>query len=190
MVSLATVSAMAQSYNIGEISTSSDFAQKPIPGEKIVTKESIENRVGPGQTNPYKALDMLSSVHTGQVDSYGLSLDQNSFRIRGLYADTFSRLALTLDGVPQVVNVGQGAMGSTIDMENIGYMSLQAGAPSADSGLGFGNNAGSLDMSLIRPKDNFEMSFKQSLGTDEFYRTFIRVDSGKFANGADRKSVV
>ena len=184
MVSLATVSAMAQSYNIGEISTSSDFAQKPIPGEKIVTKESIENRVGPGQTNPYKALDMLSSVHTGQVDSYGLSLDQNSFRIRGLYADTFSRLALTLDGVPQVVNVGQGAMGSTIDMENIGYMSLQAGAPSADSGLGFGNNAGSLDMSLIRPKDNFEMSFKQSLGTDEFYRTFIRVDSGKFANGA------
>ena len=60
MVSLATVSAMAQSYNIGEISTSSDFAQKPIPGEKIVAKESIENRVGPGQTNPYKALDMLS----------------------------------------------------------------------------------------------------------------------------------
>lgn len=180
-ISLAASAALADSYVLDSVTVSGE-ADKAA-NTKTVLKDSIENRVGPGQTNPYKALDMLPSVHTGQSDNYGLSLDQNSFRIRGLYADTFSRLALTLDGVPQVVNVGQGAMGSTIDMENIGSMSLISGAAPADKGLGFGDNAGSLEMSLIKPKDMLEVIAKQSIGTESFSRTFLRVDSGKFANG-------
>jgi len=179
-ISIAASAVLADSYTLDSLSITGSLEKD---GARSVSKENIENRVGAGQTNPYKALDMAPSVHTGQVDSYGLSLDQNSFRIRGVYADTFSRLALTLDGVPQVVNVGQGAMGSTIDMENIASMSLISGAAPADKGFGFGDNAGSLDMKLIKPSDAFGMTLKQSLGSESFSRTFVRVDSGKFQNG-------
>ncbi|MFA6628720.1 MAG: TonB-dependent receptor [Sulfuricurvum sp.] len=150
----------------------------------VVSKESIDNRVGPGATNPYKALDMLPSVHTGQADVYGLSLDQNSFRIRGLYADTFGRFALTNDGVPSVVNVGQGAMGSILDMENIDSMSFTSGPSNADSGFGFGNNAGSLDMKTKKALDHFEVYMKQTFGGESFSRTFARIDSGKTVHGS------
>jgi iron complex outermembrane receptor protein len=151
---------------------------------KNISKANIDNRVGAGQTNPYKALDMQPSVHVGQADTYGLSLDQNSFRIRGLYADTFSRLALMNDGVPSVVNVGQGAMGSILDMENIETMSFTSGPSNADSGFGFGNNAGSIDMKTKKASDTFGVYLKQSLGEDSFSRTFVRVDSGKLVHDA------
>ncbi|WP_041963129.1 TonB-dependent receptor [Sulfurospirillum cavolei] len=191
LVALACLSvygwANSEAYTLPSISVTSDEAHALVEEEQdaansvAVSKESIDKRVGPGATNPYKALDMLASVHTGQVDSYGLSLDQNSFRIRGLYADTFSRLALTADGVPSVVNVGQGAMGSILDMENIEAMNLTMGASKADSGFGFGNNAGSLDMRTKKASDTLGVMLKQSVGTEDFYRTFMRVDSGKIS---------
>ena len=177
---------LADSYTLEGVTTSAEKENAQNSANEaanvtVVTKEMIDRRVGPGETNPYKALDMLPSVNTGQVDSYGLSLDQNSFRIRGLYADTFSRLALTADGVPSVVNVGQGAMGSILDMENIEMMNLTMGASRADAGFGFGNNAGSLDMVTKKASEEPGVMLKQSVGTEDFYRTFLRVDSGKIS---------
>ena len=178
LISIVASSVIAQTVEIDKIQVT-ETVETEGGATKIVSKETINNRVGPGQTNPYKALDMEPSVHSGQADTYGLSLDQNSFRIRGLYADTFSRLALLNDGVPSVVNVGQGAMGSLIDMENIESMSFTAGAANADSGFGFGNNSGTIDMKIKKAAENFETYLKQSIGEDDFKRTFIRVDSGK-----------
>lgn len=178
LISIVASSVIAQTHEIPKIVVI-DTEDTNGASTKTISKEKIENRIGPGQTNPYKALDMEPSVHIGQVDTYGLSLDQNSFRIRGLYADTFSRLALLNDGVPSVVNVGQGAMGSLIDMENIESMAFTAGAANADSGFGFGNNSGTIDMKIKKAADSFEGYIKQSLGEDDFRRTFIRLDSGK-----------
>ncbi len=184
-ISLAASAALADSYTLEEIyATGQVQKETESASSKTISKENIDKRVGAGQTNPYKALDMLPSVHTGQIDNYGLSIDQNSFRIRGLYADTYSRLALTADGVPSVVNVGQGAMGSILDMENIEAMDLTSGPSSADSGFGFGNNSGSLDMKTKKASDKFGMYLKQSYGSESFSRTFVRADTGKFLNGA------
>lgn len=178
LISIVASSVIAQAVEIDKVQVT-DTAETEGASVKTISEERIDNRVGPGQTNPYKALDMEPSVHVGQADTYGLSLDQNSFRIRGLYADTFSRLSLLNDGVPSVVNVGQGAMGSLIDMENIESMTFTAGAANADSGFGFGNNAGTIDMKLKKASDSFEAYLKQSIGADDFQRTFVRLDSGK-----------
>ncbi|MDD5118320.1 MAG: TonB-dependent receptor [Sulfuricurvum sp.] len=179
-VSIITSSLLAETLEIEKIEVT-DRVDMDEANTKNITKANIDNRVGAGQTNPYKALDMQPSVHMAQTDAYGLSLDQNSFRIRGLYADTFGRFALTNDGVPSVVNVGQGAMGSILDMENISSMSFVSGPSNGDSGFGFGNNAGSLDLKTRKALDDFEVYIKQAFGGGSFSRTFTRVDSGKLA---------
>lgn len=152
--------------------------------ERTIGAEVVAARGGAGQTNPYRALDLLPSTHVGGVDAYGLSLEQNSLRIRGLYADTFSRFARTIDGVPGVVNVGQGSMGNTIDLENVEAMTLTSGAPTADQGFGFGDNAGSLDLAIRKPAAMPGLDVTETVGGDSFSRTFSRLDTGTLWGGA------
>ncbi|MDD3468116.1 MAG: TonB-dependent receptor [Campylobacterales bacterium] len=180
-ISLAASAALADSYTLEEISAVGR-ADKENINVKTIDKETIEKRIGAGQTNPYKALDMLPSVQTGQADTYGLVSEDNPLRIRGGLASTFNNFALTVDGVPSVVIVQKAALGNLVDMENVEAMDLTVGASSADSGLGFGNATGSLDMRIKKASNVASVYLKQSLGSENFGRTFIRADSGKLFN--------
>ncbi len=148
----------------------------------VIPKQTINTLAGPAQTNPFKALDLLPSVHSEGSDAFGLVVDQNPLRIRGQIGDNFTRLSRTIEGLPLGVNVGQSSMGNFIDLENIAEISLIRGAVPASKGFGFGNSAGALDQLLLLPANKFGITLKQSVGSEHFQRTFGRLDTGKLGH--------
>jgi iron complex outermembrane recepter protein len=147
--------------------------------QDIIPRKTIDLMAGPAQTSPFKALDMLPSVHSENSEAYGLINDQNNIRIRGQYGDTFSRFSRAIEGLPVSANVGAGFFGSPIDLENLSRISLIRGGVPSDKGFGYGNVGGALDQSILWSSDKFGATFRQSYGTEDFSRTFFRLDSGQ-----------
>lgn len=154
-------------------------AQSQPATETVLDKETLSTFAGPGQTNPYRALNLLPSVNAEGTDPYGLVQDQNSLRIRGQSASTYGRLSRTIDGLPIGVNVGNGSMGNFLDMENVSSLSLERGPITADKGFGFGNSAGAMDMLLLKPSAHTGATFAQEYGSFGFTRSFARLDTGE-----------
>ncbi|MFH0976270.1 MAG: TonB-dependent receptor [Spirochaetota bacterium] len=147
--------------------------------QSTVDKDMIDQLAGAAQKNPFKALDMLPSVHSESSDAVGLLNDQNNVRIRGQYGDTFSKSSRTIEGLPIGANVGSGFFGSPIDLDDISQISLIRGPVPPDKGFGFGNFAGATDQSFMQPSSNSPIIFNQSWGSNRFDRSFGRVDSGE-----------
>lgn len=145
----------------------------------IIPLRTIELLTGPARSNPYKALDLLPSVHSEGNDAFGISVDQNPLRVRGQIGDTFTRLSRTIEGLPLGVNVGQGSMGNLIDLDNLSQLSLTRGAIPADKGFGFGNTAGALEQSLRWGDQQTGVTLQRSDGSEHFDRTSVRLDSGE-----------
>lgn len=147
--------------------------------ETTLDKEALTTYVGPGQTNPYKALNLLPSVNTEGTDAYGLVQDQSNLRIRGQTGYTYNRLSRTIDGMPIGINIGNGSMGNFLDMENVSSLSFGRGPITADKGFGFGNSAGVLDQSLLAPDKKMGLTASEHYGSYNFTRTFGRFDTGE-----------
>ena len=162
-------------------SKEAEFVEQPAAetaSKSVMPKKTVDLLTGPSRTNPYKALDLLPSVHTEGTDAFGLSMDQNPLRVRGQIGDTFTRLSRTVEGLPLGVNVGQGAMGNLIDLDNLSELFLIRGAVPADKGLGFGNTAGALEQTLNWGAESMGLSLLRSDGSEHFNRTSVRLDSG------------
>jgi iron complex outermembrane receptor protein len=170
-----------------EVTESIPPASSPDPERaytaSTVSAQGIATYGGPAQTNPYRALDLMPSVNLNSTDAYGLTVDQNFMRIRGISAYTFSNLAMSVEGVPSSVNVGNGGMGNLWDLENIEAISLIRGPIPADKGLGFGDLAGSMDLSLKAPARKFTVSGRVAYGRENFHKVFARIDSGELTGG-------
>lgn len=147
----------------------------------IISQDTVDLLTGPARTNPYRALDLLPSVHSENVDAFSLTEDQNSLRIRGQIGDTLTRLSRTIDGIPLGINVSQRGMGNLIDLDNLEGMELNRGAVRPDKGFGFGTTAGALDQFLRWGSKNPELMLLRSDGSEHFNRTFFRADSGELA---------
>ncbi len=146
--------------------------------QDIITRKTIDLLAGPAQINPYKTIDLLPSVHSESSDAFGSISDQNNIRIRGQYGDTFTRLSRTIEGLPISANVGSGFFGTPINLEDVSEISLIRGAVPVDRGFGFGNAAGALDQYIQQSSPKFGMDFRQSAGSNNFTRTYFRVNSG------------
>lgn len=148
-----------------------------------VSTQGVATFGGPAQTNPYRAIDLLPSVNLSGNDAYGLTVEQNFLRIRGISAYTYSNLAMTVNGIPSTVNVGNGGMGNLWDLENVEAVSLIRGAVPADKGLGFGDLAGAMDLTLKAPARQFSSMGRIAYGSENFHKYFARIDSGEFSTG-------
>lgn len=170
-----------------EVTASAPGAIGPDPERgfsgSTVSAQAVSTFGGPAQTNPYRAIDLLPSVNLSGTDAYGLTVDQNFLRIRGISAYTYSNLAMTVNGIPSTVNVGNGGMGNLWDLENVEAVSLIRGAVPADKGLGFGDLAGAMDLTLKAPARQFSAMGRAAYGSENFHKLFARLDSGEFASG-------
>jgi len=180
-------------YSLGETVVVGEKAPGPLQEEKSqpatetsLDQDAIRTFGGPGQTNPYKALNLLPSVNAEGTDPYGLTQDQNNLRIRGQAGLTYNRLSRTINGLPLGVNVGNGSMGNFLDMENVSNLSLGRGPIAADKGFGFGNSAGAVDMEILAPADKLGVNLSQHYGSFGFTRTFGRFDLGELPNVGTR----
>ncbi|TCT21424.1 TonB-dependent receptor [Thiobaca trueperi] len=149
-----------------------------------VTADGIATFGGPAQTNPYRALDLMPSVNLSGTDAYGLSVDQNFMRIRGVSAYSYSNLAVTVNGTPSSVSAGRGGVGNLFDLENLDGLTLWRGPQPANVGFGMGNLAGSLDLNIKAPTEDPGLRVRTAIGGDHFHKVFARIDTGTFNGGS------
>lgn len=143
-----------------------------------VSREGIAVLGGPAQTNPYRLVDLMPSVNAESADTYGMSVRGGrnlSLRGKGDF-----HLTRNIEGVPLYGLVGNNDL---FDLENVASFDLYRGALPANAGLGVSNTTGAMNLGLRRPEEKLGVDVQQSFGSDNFRRTFARVDSGRFGPG-------
>ncbi|QFZ53818.1 TonB-dependent receptor [Oceanihabitans sp. IOP_32] len=157
------------------------FATPTQPTKKIedalhtgtkITRKGLELVGVSGNNNIYNVLNIVPSVSVQSADAYGLS--ETDMRIRGV-SDYYS--GTTTDGIPNYGISPVGARNDIYDAENLESITLHKGAIPADVFSANGNRGGSIDIRYKRPTKVAEIETKQSYGTDDFKRTFLRLDS-------------
>lgn len=146
----------------------------PLPwAHSQVSRDGIAVLGGPAQTNPYRLLDLMPSVNAESADGYGLSTTRN-LNLRGKGDFHISR---NVDNIP-LTGFNTGA-GDLFDLENVASFELYRSAIPAYASLGVSHTTGVMNMSLRRPEEKFGAEIHQGFGSDNFRRTFVRVDSGQ-----------
>lgn len=137
-----------------------------------VDRSTIDIQGGAEQISPYKAISLQPGVDISSKDAFGMEI---SHRIRG---KSNRNIGESLEGLP-LKGIGPGVGLSTmVDLENIETISLTKGAVSADSGFGYGNDSGVVDMQIRRPLDYLHGTLKQGFGSEDFMRSYARLDTG------------
>lgn len=139
-----------------------------------VSREGIVVLGGPAQTNPYRLMDLMPSVNAESADGYGLSAKRN-LNLRGKSDFHVSR---NIENIP-LTGTNHGA-GDLLDLENVGEFELYRGAIPAYSSFGVSHTTGVMNMNLRRPDERSRADLRQGFGSDNFRRTFVRLDSGRF----------
>ncbi len=122
--------------------------------------------------NPYKAISTLLGVDIRTNDPFGMDI---THKIRG---KNDRNIGETLEGLP-LKGIGPGVGLSTmIDSENISRIDVEKGAIRADGGFGYGSDSGMVNMTLKKPSNTLHVTAKQTLGSENFKKSYARVDSG------------
>ena len=160
-------------------------------GDVLQTVTGEQSRiVDPDQMSVVKAINLVPSLSQQSIDPLGLADISNyheSFRFRGVEA-TAGGVPATPVNVEDVPVSGRPGGGPAMyDLENFRDIIIYTGGLPANKGCGIADVGGKINMSILRPRDTFEIMAKQALGTlsldslqshDYFRRTFIRLNSG------------
>lgn len=144
-----------------------------------VTEKGIELQGAKAKTSVYEALSILPGVTVENPDSNGLAIEQGSTRIRGVRS---SMGALTVEGVPNYGGNPIGPRDYLYDMENMNSISLYKGGIPANIGTGIGARGGAIELHPKWAQKEFGASISQSLGSNSFTRTHLRLDSGELGS--------
>ena len=149
-------------------------------GRSTVTKAATEKDRATG--NPYQALSLLPGVNTFNYDATGLF--GGGFTMRGFGAD---QIGFTINGVP-VNDSGSYSVfpQEYVDQENICTQSISQGAPDVEAPH-VGATGGSVNITNCDPENTRRFRVSQTIGQLNLSRTFVRADTGRFAN--DRAKV-
>ncbi|NTW64345.1 MAG: TonB-dependent receptor, partial [Chlorobiaceae bacterium] len=147
--------------------------------QQVTGKES--ELLNPSQMSVYKAINLMPSLSQQSVDPYGLADIVNyheSFRFRGVEATSGGVPATTVnvEGLPVTGRPGGGA--TIYDLENFSTINIYTGVMPASAGLGLADVGGKINMEIRRPEESFGVLLKQGIGSNDFRRTFLRVDTG------------
>ncbi len=171
--------AEAIEQELNKVNVEADIQEESSIGTKTLTNaKEIKVFSSAELLNPYKAISLEPGVDIRFNDPFGMEI---THKIRG---KSDRNVGETLEGLP-IKGIGPGGgLATMIDIENIESISVEKGAIKADSGFGFGSDNGMVDMHMKKPSNNFEATLKQALGTENFSKTYLRVDSGNIADAA------
>lgn len=141
-----------------------------------VTRRGVELQGAKGSSSVYEAINQLPGVNYEGADGRGLSVEQGGVRIRGVKGMLG---ALTVLGVPNYGGNPIGPRDYLYDMENMEGVALYKGAVPADIGTGVGSRGGAMELRPEWPVKRFRGKISQGVGSDNYYRTFLRLDSGE-----------
>ena len=129
-------------------------------------------------SNPYQAIEMLPGVNTFSYDGTGLF--GGGLRVRGANSD---QMGFTINGAP-VNDSGNFAVypQEYSDVDNLCEVFLTQGSTDTEAPH-VGASGGNVGMVTCAPADAFRVRLSQSMGMLNFSKTFVRLDTGKFADG-------
>lgn len=144
-------------------------------------KKSISTLSTQANMNPYSVIAYSPSVNFTPVDQAGSNEPSyhDPIRIRGKSQSGPGGVYM-IDGMPISSNPGGGKQ--LMDMENIASIDLLKGYVPVDKNLGFSSLIGKVDMNLREASSKAGAEVSQSFGSDNFMRSFVRVDSGKIGD--------
>ncbi len=141
-----------------------------------ITTRGIELSGARGKTNVYESLSMLPGILFESSDANNLATEQTNTRIRGIRGYLG---AMTIEGIPNYGGNPIGPRAYIYDLENFESIAVYKGAIPADLGSGIGNRAGAIELRPLWGDEKFGLKLSQSVGSFEYKRTFVRLDSGK-----------
>ncbi len=141
-----------------------------------VTAEELAKQRPTG--NAYDALGLMPAVNTYGYDATGLF--GGGLTLRGFNSD---QIGATINGVP-VNDSGNFAVfpQEYVDMENTCTQFVTQGSTDVDSPQ-VGATGGNFGITTCDPEDKQRFRVAQTLGQLHIQKTYLRVDSGRFADG-------
>jgi iron complex outermembrane recepter protein len=172
-VRLGTITIVGQGDKLG---AGQMLKEDAVKARSTVTKEATEKDRATG--NPYQALSLLPGVTTFNHDATGLF--GGGFTMRGFGAD---QIGFTINGVP-VNDSGSYSVfpQEYVDQENTCTQSIAQGTAEIESPH-IGATGGSVSITMCDPEEKRRFRVGQTIGELSLSRTFLRADTGRFANG-------
>ena len=146
-----------------------------VKARSTVTKDATEKDRATG--NSYQALSLLPGINTFNHDATGLF--GGGLNVRGF---DVTQLGFTINGVP-VNDSGSYSVfpQEYVDLENICTQQISQGNPDVESPH-VGATGGSINIVSCDPEEKRRLRVAQTIGQLSLSRTFVRFDSGRFAN--------
>ena len=129
-------------------------------------------------SNPYQAIELLPGVNTFSYDATGMV--GGGLRVRGFNSD---QMGFTINGAP-VNDSGNFAVYPMeyTDTENLCEIFVTQGSTDTEAPH-VGASGGNIGMVSCPPADQYGFRLTQTVGQLNSYKTFARLDTGKFADG-------
>jgi iron complex outermembrane receptor protein len=144
-----------------------------------ITAAELEKQRPTG--NAYQALELLPSVNSYNYDATGLF--GGGLTLRGFNSD---QIGATINGVP-VNDSGSFAVypQEYVDQENTCSEFVTQGSTDVDSPQ-VGASGGNFGIITCNPEDKQRVRYMQTIGQLNMYKSFVRYDTGKFADGRSK----
>ena len=128
-------------------------------------------------SNPYQAIELLPGVNTFSYDATGMF--GGGLRVRGFNSD---QMGFTINGGP-VNDSGNFAVYPMeyTDTENLCEIFVTQGSTDTEAPH-VGASGGNIGMVSCPPSDKYGFRLTQTVGQLNSYKTFVRLDTGKFAD--------
>ena len=134
-------------------------------------------------TSPLETLGKLPGVDFESSDPLGAYEWAQQLTIRGFTTD---QLGYTLDGIPlgnmEYRNNDGLSIGRALETENNGAVTLSQGSGALGT-ASTSNIGGAIDFTSIDPTTSRGIDVAQTYGSDNIWRTFIRVNTGDLSTG-------
>jgi iron complex outermembrane receptor protein len=148
----------------------------------VAMQASQIQRVLPG-ASPLKAIQFLPGVVYRTADPWGNNEQNMSLFVHGF---STQQLGFTMDGVPlgdqQYGNYNGLSVSRAVTSENVSRVTLSSGAGSL--GVASTSNLGGAIETFSRdPSAERGLNIRETLGSHDTNRTFVRLDSGDMGNG-------
>lgn len=159
----------------GKLGAGQMLNEDSVKGRSTVTKAATEKNLATG--NPFQALSLLPGINTFNHDATGLF--GGGMTVRGFGAD---QMGFTINGVP-VNDSGNFAVypQEYADQENLCTQTISQGNPDVESPHA-GATGGNVGITSCDPENTRRFRVAQGFGELRMSRTFVRADSGRFAD--------
>ena len=144
-----------------------------------ITAAELEKQRPTG--NAYQALELLPSVNSYNYDATGLF--GGGLTLRGFNSD---QIGATINGVP-VNDSGSFSVypQEYVDQENTCSEFVTQGSTDVDSPQ-VGASGGNFGIITCNPEDKQRVRYMQTIGQLNMYKTFVRYDTGRLADGRSK----